>query len=72
MTEFMLGALAAGKIAHGETSGNLPEPKHLTFELDDKARKYIKTAESNFAELIGNHELEVGHPRPCVDLCSFL
>lgn len=59
MTEFMLGALAAGKIARGESSSSLPEPKALTFELDDKAKKYIKTAQTNFDELIGNHELEV-------------
>ena len=60
MTEFMVGSLAAGKIGRGEPSANPPEPKQLTFELDDKAKKDIKTAERNFEELVGNHELEVG------------
>jgi carnitine O-acetyltransferase len=59
MTEFMIGSLAGGKIARGDSSAIIPEPKQLLFELDDKAKKYIKTAEKNFEELIGSHDLEV-------------
>ncbi|KIM28465.1 hypothetical protein M408DRAFT_23835 [Serendipita vermifera MAFF 305830] len=40
MTEFMLGSLAAGKVAHGEASASLPEPKQLTFTLDEKVLQY--------------------------------
>jgi hypothetical protein len=66
MTEFMIGSLAAGKIARGDSSSstNIPEPKQLIFELDDQAKKYIETAERNFEELIGQHELEV-----CISAC---
>ncbi|KAG8789941.1 Carnitine O-acetyltransferase mitochondrial [Serendipita sp. 398] len=61
MTEFMVGSVAAGKIPYGDssTTSNLPEPKELVFELDEKAKRAIKTSEGNFAELIGQHELEV-------------
>ncbi|PVF97619.1 putative carnitine O-acetyltransferase mitochondrial precursor [Serendipita vermifera] len=60
MTEFMMGSIAAGKIPSGDAvSSNLPEPKELKFDLDDQSRKDIKTALSNFDQLIGQHELEV-------------
>ncbi|CAG7852254.1 Carnitine O-acetyltransferase, mitochondrial Short=Carnitine acetylase; Flags: Precursor [Serendipita indica DSM 11827] len=60
MTEFMIGAAASGKIpTEGSPASNLPEPKELTFELDDKAKKAIQVSEANFADLIGQHELEV-------------
>jgi carnitine O-acetyltransferase len=61
MTEFMIGALASGKIPQGDASSvsALPEPKELQFELDDKANQDIQTAQHNFNELVGNHELEV-------------
>jgi carnitine O-acetyltransferase len=61
MTEFMLGALASGKIPQGDPSSisALPEPKELQFELDEKANQDIKTAQQNFNKLIGSHELEV-------------
>jgi carnitine O-acetyltransferase len=61
MTEFMIGALAGGKIPQGDASSisALPEPKELQFELDEKANQDIQTAQHNFNELIGNHELEV-------------
>ena len=54
-----MGSIAAGKIARGDSSTNIPQPKQLIFELDDKAKKYIKTSEKNFEQLIGSHELEV-------------
>ena len=56
----MVGAAAAGKIpAEGSPASTLPEPKELTFELDEQAKKAIQTSETNFADLIGQHELEV-------------
>jgi hypothetical protein len=63
MTEFMMGSVAAGKISTGDaTSPSLPEPKELKFDLDDQSKKDIKTALSNFDQLMEQHELEVCFP----------
>lgn len=61
MTDFMFGALTAGKINHGEPAvkDQLPKPKELGWELDEKAKLYIQEAEKNFDDLVGKHEMEV-------------
>lgn len=64
MTEFILGALAAGKIDLGaprsaETATALPLPTRINFELDAKSRENITTAETDFDKLVGAHDMEV-------------
>jgi len=63
LNDFMLGALAAGKIDHGSSQprSSLPAPVEVKFTVDDKVKTYVKNAEKNFDELIGGHELEVLH-----------
>lgn len=66
LNEFILAALAAGKIDLGpartaETGRDLEPPRELTFTLDAATKKYIADAEKNFDELVGSHELEVLH-----------
>ena len=64
MTEFILGALAAGKINLGtprsaETASSLAPPTEIKFELDAKTAKNIATAEADFDKLVGEHDMEV-------------
>ncbi|TDL23187.1 acyltransferase ChoActase/COT/CPT [Rickenella mellea] len=63
MNEFMLASLAANKVDHGPDSVRscLPEPKEITFELDETSKRYISEAEANFDALIGKHDMQVLH-----------
>ncbi|KAH8114647.1 acyltransferase ChoActase/COT/CPT [Phellopilus nigrolimitatus] len=64
LNEYMLASLATGKVDFGTTdvrTEGLEEPKEITFELDERSKRYIKEAEKNFDELVGKHELLVMH-----------
>ncbi|CCM04923.1 uncharacterized protein FIBRA_07120 [Fibroporia radiculosa] len=66
LNEFMLAALAAGKVDLGpartpETGNDLEAPKELMFVLDSKTQQYVKQAEAAFDELVGKHDMEVLH-----------
>ncbi|KAI8055789.1 acyltransferase ChoActase/COT/CPT [Syncephalis plumigaleata] len=53
--------LAKNQVNHGNLTANtsLPAPTRLDFELDDKVVQAISTAERNFDQLVGKHELSV-------------
>lgn len=61
LNEFVLAAVSQGRIGPSlqASSGSLPEPKELHFDIDSKTSSFIKRAEQNFDKLIGDHELEV-------------
>jgi carnitine O-acetyltransferase len=66
MNDFMLSALAAGKIdlspaRNSQTASDLPPPTELKFELDTKMHENIKAAEARFDALVAEHALEVLH-----------
>ncbi|KAI5122447.1 hypothetical protein M0805_008759 [Coniferiporia weirii] len=64
LNEYMLASLAAGKVDLGAPevrAEGLEKPKEITFELDDKAKTYIKQAETNFDKLVEKHEMLVLH-----------
>ncbi|KZT23413.1 acyltransferase ChoActase/COT/CPT [Neolentinus lepideus HHB14362 ss-1] len=66
LNEFVLASLAAGKIDLGpartnSTGKDLPQPKELKFELNDKVKGYIQQAEKNFNDLVSKHDLHVLH-----------
>lgn len=65
MNEFLLGSISAGKILPESTMAtSIPEPVELTFNLDDKTKQFVATAEKNFDKLIGDQELEVSAAFP--------
>jgi len=50
--------IAAGRQDEGANwNGAVPEPKEITFKLNDEIRNYIKQAEADFDKLIGAHDL---------------
>ena len=62
LNEFILASLAGGKVDFGARNvrpEGLVQPKEIKFDLDDKAKAYIKEAEEHFDELVGKHELFV-------------
>ncbi|KAF8158529.1 acyltransferase ChoActase/COT/CPT, partial [Crassisporium funariophilum] len=64
MNEFMLAALASGKIDLGPAevdSTTLPAVEELSFEVDGNVQKLVKDAEGRFDELVGKHDLHVLH-----------
>ena len=63
LNEFILAALAAGKVdlSPAPASAALEPPQELTFTLDGKTREYIAQAEKNFDTLVGQHDMEVLH-----------
>ncbi|EKM51907.1 uncharacterized protein PHACADRAFT_262313 [Phanerochaete carnosa HHB-10118-sp] len=66
MTEFVIGALAQGKLDLGaprsaDTGSTLEPPRELTFVLDTVSREAIARAEEHFDTLVGAHDMEVLH-----------
>ncbi|KAF8158531.1 acyltransferase ChoActase/COT/CPT [Crassisporium funariophilum] len=64
MNEFMLAALASGKIDLGPAevdSTTLPAVEELSFDVDGNVQKLVKDAEGRFDELVGKHDLHVLH-----------
>jgi carnitine O-acetyltransferase len=66
MNDFMLSALAAGKIdlspaRTAQTASDLPAPVELGFELDAKTKANIESAQQRFDALVGEHDLHVLH-----------
>jgi carnitine O-acetyltransferase len=66
MHDFMLGALAAGKIdlspaRTARTASDLPAPVELGFTLDSKTEENIQEAEKRFDALVAEHDLHVLH-----------
>eukprot|EP01117_Protostelium_nocturnum_P008952 TRINITY_DN3214_c0_g1_i1.p1 TRINITY_DN3214_c0_g1~~TRINITY_DN3214_c0_g1_i1.p1 ORF type:complete len:652 (-),score=274.46 TRINITY_DN3214_c0_g1_i1:1092-3047(-) len=54
--------IASGKHdANAKWSGPLPEPKEITFKLNDSVRKYIRNAEVAFDKLRGGQDLTTLH-----------
>jgi len=43
----------------GSVRSNLPEPQAVKFEINNEVRKEIERAQTDFAEVIGQHELRV-------------
>ncbi|KAL4244688.1 carnitine/choline acetyltransferase family protein [Abortiporus biennis] len=66
MNEFLLSALAHGKIDLGapresSTASSLPAPIELPFNLDATSKSNIQKSEAAFDELVGKHDMEVLH-----------
>ncbi|KAI0755122.1 acyltransferase ChoActase/COT/CPT [Daedaleopsis nitida] len=66
MNEFILAALAAGKIDLGpprtaETGTDLAPPQELAFAFDAPTKQYIADAEKHFDALVGEHDMEILH-----------
>jgi carnitine O-acetyltransferase len=63
LNEFILGALAAGKIDLGPAtpSPSLAAPKEITLKLSSQCTADIHAAEAAFDKLVGAHDLEVLH-----------
>ncbi|KAI0029170.1 acyltransferase ChoActase/COT/CPT [Vararia minispora EC-137] len=63
MNEFILAALAAGKVelGHPFPSLSLPTPTEITFELSSQNYADIASAEAAFDKLVAAHDLEVLH-----------
>lgn len=66
MTEFVVGALAQGKLDLGaprtpDTGSALEPPRELHFELDAPTQQHISRAEADFDALVGAHDMEVLH-----------
>ena len=61
MTDFVIGALTAGKIDLGPAASSKPlaAPKELKFVVDAKTEANIKRAESDFDALVSQHYLHV-------------
>lgn len=63
LNEFVLAALAHGKVDLGSAPANaqLDPPQELTFVLDAPTKQNISESESRFDTLVGAHEMEVLH-----------
>ncbi|KAM5533620.1 hypothetical protein V8D89_012733 [Ganoderma adspersum] len=63
LNEFILAALAAGKVdlSPAPAGAALEPPQELPFTLNGKTREYIAQAEKNFDALVGQHDMEVLH-----------
>ncbi|RCH95063.1 Carnitine O-acetyltransferase mitochondrial [Rhizopus azygosporus] len=61
LNEYVCDGLARNLINHGSdhVRTDIPQPEQLQFVLNDKVEKAIETAEKDFDELIGNHEMTV-------------
>lgn len=62
LTEFVIGAIAQGKIdLGGAIAASLPAPTELTFALDGPTTAHIQRAEADFDALVGAHDMAVLH-----------
>lgn len=66
MTEFVIGALAQGKLDLGaprtpDTGSILEPPRELKFVLDAQTEQHISRAEADFDALVGARDMEVLH-----------
>ncbi|CEG68464.1 Putative Carnitine O-acetyltransferase [Rhizopus microsporus] len=61
LNEYVCDGLARNLVNHGSdhVRTDIPQPEQLQFVLNDKVEKAIETAEKDFDELIGNHEMTV-------------
>ncbi|KAJ3248215.1 Carnitine O-acetyltransferase mitochondrial [Chytriomyces hyalinus] len=61
LCEWVLDSLAKGTINHGTASASaaLSAPKKLEFELTPALKEEVQVAEKKFAELVGQHDLQV-------------
>ncbi|CAO3699752.1 unnamed protein product [Rhizopus microsporus] len=61
LNEYVCDGLARNLVNHGSdhVRTDIPKPEQLQFVLNNKVEKAIETAEKDFDELIGNHEMTV-------------
>ncbi|CAO3616295.1 unnamed protein product [Cunninghamella echinulata] len=61
LNEYVCEGLRHKTIDHGseQVRGNLPQPTELKFHLNDQVKQTIKTAETNFDNLIAKNEMTV-------------
>ncbi|KAI9306674.1 acyltransferase ChoActase/COT/CPT [Cunninghamella echinulata] len=61
LNEYVCEGLRHNTIDHGseQVRGNLPQPTELKFHLNDQVKQTIKTAETNFDNLIAKNEMTV-------------
>ncbi|ORE02265.1 acyltransferase ChoActase/COT/CPT [Rhizopus microsporus var. microsporus] len=61
LNEYVCDGLARNLVNHGSdhVRTDIPQPEQLQFVLNGKVEKAIETAEKDFDELIGNHEMTV-------------